>query len=174
MSEISTLLREQSETLSELLEKQAQDLALFEQTQISAAEALVEQGVPAEEAAHMVKSAEEIQDLIPEPVNVDALFVSTVFEKAAQYIESLESTVAELQAKITNSEGLNKAAAISGPEAESLQMSGFSQDQVKVLAENGILEKVAHLTGSPWEPGSSSGRPNIGTLDPIERFCLGQ
>ena len=96
----------------------------------------------------------------------------SVLEKSASYIEELEGTIATLQAKITHSEGFSKAAAVSGPDAESLQAAGFSNDQVKIMADNGILEKVAHITGSPWEPGFSSGRPTADSLDPIERFCL--
>jgi len=172
MSEISQLLRDHTEQLSEQIEKQAEQVELFEQTKLAAAETLVESGISPEEAVEMVKSAHELQDLSPLPVSVDPQFVVTVLEKSASYIEELEGTIATLQAKITHSEGFSKAAAVSGPDAESLQAAGFSNDQVKIMADNGILEKVAHITGSPWEPGFSSGRPTADSLDPIERFCL--
>lgn len=174
MSDISKLLREQAEQLTEKLQKHASDAQFLEQTKLAAAEALVEQGIDAESAVEMVKSAEEWDGLIPTPVVVDPSLVVTVFEKSASYIDELENTIAEMQAKITNSEGFSKAAAVSGPEAESLQNCGFSDDQVKIMAETGILEKVAHLAGTPWEPGTSSGRPTAESLDPIERFCFGR
>lgn len=173
MSEISQLLRDEAGYITELLEKQAEQVSLFEETKLSAAEALVEAGVSPEESLIMVKQAEELQGLSPLPVSVEPQFVVTVLEKSASYIEELEGTIADLQAKIKNSEGFSKAAAISGPDAESLQKSGFSNDEVKIMADNGILEKVAHLTGTPWEPGYSSGRPTAESLDPIARFCLG-
>lgn len=173
MSEISQLLRDEAGHITELLEKQAEQVSLFEETKLSAAEALVEAGVSPEESLIMVKQAEELQGLSPLPVSVEPQFVVTVLEKSASYIEELEGTIADLQAKIKNSEGFSKAAAVSGPDAENLQKAGFSNDQVKIMADNGILEKVAHLTGSPWEPGYSSGRPTAESLDPIARFCLG-
>lgn len=173
MSEISQLLRDEAGHITELLEKQAEQASLFEETKLSAAEALVEAGVSPEESLVMVKQAEELQGLAPLPVSIEPQFVVTVLEKSASYIEELEGTIAELQAKIKNSEGFSKAAAVSGPDAESLRSSGFSDEQVKIMAENGILEKVAHLSGTPWEPGSSSGRPTAESLDPIARFCLG-
>lgn len=174
MSEISQLLREHSESLQEKLVKQSEQESLFEQTQLAAAESLVEQGIDPEEAADLVKSAEELTDLSPTPVSVDPNFVLTILEKSASYIDELEQTIQELQTKITNSEGFSKAAAISGPEADNLHELGFSDDQVKIMADNGLLEKVAHLAGTPWEPGSSSGRPTAESLDPIERFCFGR
>lgn len=174
MSEISQLLREEAVQITEQLEKQAEQFALFEQTKLSAAEALVEAGISPEESVEMVKVAQELQDISPLPVSVDPQFVVNVLEKSASYIEDLEGTIAELQAKIKHSEGFSKAAAVSGPDAESLQNAGFSNDQVKIMADAGILEKVAHLAGSPWEPGYSSGRPNAESLDPIAKFCLGQ
>ncbi len=173
MSEISQLLREQAEHITEQLEKQAEQVSLFEQTQLTAAEALVEAGVSPEDSLSMIKQAEELKDLTPLPVSVDPQFTAAVFEKSASYIEELEGTIAELQAKIQNSEGFSKAAAVSGPDAESLRNAGFSLDQVKIMADTGILEKVAHTLGTPWEPGSSSGRPTAESLDPIERFCMG-
>lgn len=174
MSEISQLLREQAGNLQEKLEKQAEQTALFEQTKLAAAEALVEQGIDPEEAVAMVKSAEELQGLAPFPVSLDPAVIQTIMDKSASYIEELEQTIGELQAKITHSEGLSKAANISGPDAESLQACGFSEDQVKIMAETGLLEKVAHLAGTPWEPGSSSGRPSVDSMDAIERFCFGR
>jgi hypothetical protein len=174
MSEISQLLREQAEQITEQLEKQAEQVALFEQTTLAAAEALVEAGVSPEDSLSMVKQAEELKDLAPLPVTIEPQFVVTVLEKSASYIEELEGTIADLQVKIKNSEGFSKAAAISGPDAENLQSYGFSNDQVKIMADTGILEKMAHITGSPWEMGHSSGSPTADSLDPIERFCLGR
>lgn len=173
MSEISQMLREQAEHITEQLEKQAEQVALYEHTTLAAAEALVEAGVSPEDSLEMVKQAEELKDLSPLPVSVEPQFVVTVLEKSASYIEELEGTIADLQAKIKNSDGFSKAAAISGPDAETLQAVGFSNDQVKIMADNGILEKMAHITGSPWEMGHSSGRPTADSLDPIERFCFG-
>lgn len=172
MSEISQLLRDEAGHITEQLEKQAEQLSFFEETKLSAAEALVAAGVSPEDSLQMVKEAEELKDLAPLPVSVEPQFVVTVLEKSASYIEELEGTIADLQAKIKNSEGFSKAAAVSGPDAESLRNSGFSDDQVKIMADNGILEKVAHLSGTPWEPGSSSGRPTAESLDPIARFCM--
>ena len=172
MSEISQLLRDEAGHITEQLEKQAEQLSFFEETKLSAAEALVAAGVSPEDSLQMVKQAEELKDLAPLPVSVEPQFVVTVLEKSASYIEELEGTIADLQAKIKNSEGFSKAAAVSGPDAESLRNSGFSDDQVKIMADNGILEKVAHLSGTPWEPGSSSGRPTAESLDPIARFCM--
>lgn len=174
MSEISQLLRDEAATLIEQLEKQAEQAALFEQTKLSAAEALVESGISPEDSVEMVKSAQELKDLSPLPVTIDPQFVVNVLEKTASVIEELEGTIAELQAKMKHSEGFSKAAAVSGPDAESLQSAGFSNDQVKIMADAGILEKVAHLAGTPWEPGYSSGRPNAESLDPIAQFCLGR
>lgn len=172
MSEISQLLRDEAGHITEQLEKQAEQLSFFEETKLSAAEALVAAGVSPEDSLQMVKQAEELKDLAPLPVSVEPQFVVTVLEKSASYIEELEGTIADLQAKIKISEGFSKAAAVSGPDAESLRNSGFSDDQVKIMADNGILEKVAHLSGTPWEPGSSSGRPTAESLDPIARFCM--
>lgn len=174
MSEISQLLREHSSRLQEQLVKQAEQEDLFEQTKLAAAETLVSQGISPEDAVDMVKSAEELKNLSPLPVTVDPEFVAKMMDKSASYIQELEDTIQELQTKITNSEGFSKAAAISGPEAENLQTLGFSNDQVKIMAETGLLEKVAHLAGTPWEPGYSSGRPTAESLDPIERFCFGR
>lgn len=173
MSEISQLLRDEAEHITEQLEKQAEQVSLYQETTLAAAEALVQAGVDPEVSVGMVKAAQELKDLSPLPVSVDPQFVVSVLEKSASYIEELEQSIADLQAKIQNSEGFSKAAAISGPDAESLQKAGFSNDQVKIMADTGILEKVAHLTGTPWEPGYSSGRPTAESLDPIERFCLG-
>lgn len=173
MSEISQLLRDEAGHITEQLEKQAEQVSFYEEITLSASEALVASGVSPEESLSMVKQAEEFKDLAPLPVSVDPKFVVTVLEKSASYIEELEGTIANLQAKITTSEGFSKAAAISGPDAESLRNSGFSDDQVKIMAETGILEKVAQISGSPWEPGYSSGRPTAESLDPIARFCLG-
>jgi hypothetical protein len=173
MSEISQLLREHAEQITEQLEKQAEEFELFEQTRLSAAEALVEAGVSPEDSLSMVKEAQELKDLAPLPVSVEPQFVISVLEKSASYIEEMEGTIAELQAKIKNSEGFSKAAALSGPDAENLHSAGFSDEQVKIMADTGILEKVAHLTGAPWEMGSSSGRPTLDSMDPIERFCMG-
>lgn len=174
MSEISQLLRSHSEGLQEQLTKQAEQEAFYEQATLSATECLVDQGISPEDAVEMVKSAEELADLSPQSVIINPKFVLTVMEKSASYIEELEQTIQELQTKITNSEGFSKAAAISGPEAENLHALGFSNDQVKIMADTGLLEKVAHLAGTPWEPGSSSGRPTAESLDPIERFCFGR
>ena len=173
MSEISQLLRSNAEQLQEKLIKQAEEVQLFEQTKLAAAESLVEQGVNPEQALEMVKSAEELNDLTPTPVMVDPEFVKLIMEKSASYIEELEQTISELQTKITNSKGFSKAAALSGPEADNLQACGFSDDQLKIMADSGLLEKVAQLAGTPWEPGYSSGRPSAESMDPIARFCFG-
>lgn len=172
MSEISQLLREQSEHINDQLQKQAEAYEFISRTQQSAVDSLVESGMSAEAAEELVKSAEEFEGIYPKEYSVDAKFAKTVFEKAAQYIESLEKELQDSQAKIRDSEELSKVAQL-GPVADSLQNIGFSKDQVNILAQANMIEKVAHLVGSPWEPGESSGRPSADTMDPIERFCFG-
>lgn len=174
MSEISNLLRDQSEHLTEQLQKQAEAREALELTKEAAVSALIEEGVSEEEASELVKSAEELSELQPAAIVVDPQFVSTVFIKAAQYIEQLEADAAEMQVKIKHSEDLVKEASYSSPATQDLQVVGFSKEQVNILAEANMLDKVASLMSTPWEPGASSGQLSQNAMDPIEAFCFGR
>lgn len=174
MSEIANLLRSRSEDIQEGLAKQAEAEDFLQQTKLAAVESLVDQGMDAEAACAMVKSAEELQGLGVEAPEVDLGNLALVLEKAAAYIEELEASVAHSHAKIQENDELSKQAALSGlPGVDALQNTGFSNEEVKMLGEIGLLEKVAHVAGTPWDMGSSSGRPAADTLDPLEKFCRG-
>lgn len=173
MSEIATLLREKSGEITDGLVKQAEANEFVAQTQSAAIEALVAQGISAQDAGDLVKSAEELQGLVP-VVSVDLEHIADVLEKAAAYIEHLEQRDSEAQVKLQIGEELSKEASLSvRQETEVLSGVGFSKDEVKMLSEIGLLEKVANVSTVPWDMGQSSGRPAADSLDPLAKFCLG-
>ncbi len=174
MSEIAKLLRTQSEDIANELKAVADQQEFLEMTKQAAVETLIEQGIDAEKASELVKSAKEIQNLaVSQPVfNMDV--ISEVFEKSASYIEELEVRLAEMQSKIESNEEMLKQASLSGnPKVAELRGLGFSEEEIKMLGNSGMIEKVAQTAGQPWESGSVSSRPGVAAMDPIERFCLG-
>lgn len=174
MSEIAQLLRDKSGEINEQLEKVASEEQFLEQTKLAAVASLVEQGVDSAQAEDLVKSAEELQGLAPATPEFDMETVSSILVKAASYIEQLESEIAETRAKIVSNDEVEKQAAhLDGHSADLLQGIGFSQEQVKMLGETGLLEKVAQVAGKPWDMGEQSGRPDVKELDPIAAFCFG-
>jgi hypothetical protein len=197
MTQISQLLRERTEELriSDPTEIAVQQLikvaGLSEQdARYEVAQHLMEKeaanylvasaGVDIEQAVTLVKAANvNVRDLSNFDVSVTEVDPTIdLLEKAAQYIDSLES---ELEAK---KEELEKAASeivqskmdeIKLPDAiEKLASSGsFTNEDLAALKsmDQEVLIKVASAMDEPWEMGRGSGYARPKT-DPLLEFIL--
>lgn len=98
--------------------------------------------------------------------------VSSILEKAAQYITELEVKLDNREAEI---EGLNKEAsdATKAPSVEALTGTGaFTSEDLETLSslDQGTLSKVASLADNqPWNLGGPSNRPGGGS-DALTEF----
>jgi hypothetical protein len=197
MTQISQLLRERTEELriSDPTEIAVQQLikvaGLSEQdARYEVAQHLMEKeaanylvataGVDIEQAVTLVKAANvNVRDLSNFDISVTEVDPTIdLLEKAAQYIDSLES---ELEAK---NEELEKVAQdieqhrideIKLPDAiEKLASSGsFTNEDLAALKSMGqeVLTKVASAMDEPWEMGRGSGYARPKT-DPLLEFIL--
>lgn len=85
-----------------------------------------------------------------------------VLEKAADYIDELESKFNSAQAKISDMEKTASATPEMNALSKQLHLGQGEMDELKSLSE-GTLKKIASMTSStPWELGQASSIPSRG------------
>lgn len=96
--------------------------------------------------------------------------LAEILEKTAAYVESLETKVAELEAKIITSPVGNEKQAEMNKKLESI---GFTPEEIGALSvvPESILDKVANISNEPWELGKGVGMQREKT-DPLLEFLL--
>ena len=93
-----------------------------------------------------------------------------ILEKTADYIESIETQLSELQAKINASPVETEKQAEINKKLESI---GFTKEEIGALSNvpEPVLTKVANMSTEPWELGKGVGMPREKT-DPFLEFLL--
>lgn len=102
------------------------------------------------------------------------LFLAEILDKTAEYIESLESQVAELEAKIVDTSPapeVEKQAEIN----EKLANIGFTKEEIQAMDSlpQELMDKVANVVNDskPWGLGQGVGVQRDKT-DPLLEFLL--
>jgi hypothetical protein len=97
-----------------------------------------------------------------------AITKSIVLEKAAEYIEALESDIAKLQVKIVESPVEKQAETNLPAHLRQLQSLGFSEEEILALdgVPQTVIEKVAAVASEPHELGRGVG-PAVKDMDPF-------
>lgn len=148
------------------LEKKACSEFISNFTQAGIVE-LVNGGFTFEKAASTMRQVcENNSTLIGRQLNVAA------FEKAAEYIQELESKVAELE-KLAEHTDLETQKHDEKNPLSKLAGLGFSEEEISIMAQmpSDLVEKVASVNSKPWEMGNAVGMPREKT-DPLLEFIL--
>lgn len=101
--------------------------------------------------------------------------ISSILEKAAQYVTELE---VKLDIKDAEIEGLHKSAsqAVKAPSVDALTGTGaFTNEDLETLSQldDSTLSKVAGLADNqPWNMGGPSSQPSAGMGDALTEFLL--
>jgi hypothetical protein len=160
MSQITEQLKQASS-----LEKKAyfSHVKAFSSSMIST---LVQGGLSLEKAASLTKEA-CLKDQKAASLQVNA----EAFEKAAEYVEELESKVTELEkvaGQLQTEQDIEQSAPLN-----KLAAAGFTKEEVTYMNSlpEELLSKVASLGSQPWEMGSAVGVAREKT-DPMLDFLL--
>lgn len=105
--------------------------------------------------------------------NEQILFLADVLEKTAEYIQTLEGNISELEAKINNRiDPVEKQASEVNLKLENI---GLTKEQIKAMNDlpEDLIQKVASAIGEqqPWELGHGVGMKREKT-DPLLEFLL--
>lgn len=160
MSAIPSLLKKEAE-----IGKQAQYNFVRDFTASTIAH-LMKGGVSAGAASEFAKEACEKHPDIQE--NFRQILV---LEKAAEYIEQLETQVDQLNSQLA--EAVNSEAPVVSEHIQKLAKAGFSQEELTYLQSmpDELIEKVATVTSEPWQLGKAAGVER-GPSDPLLDFIL--
>ena len=161
MSNISQLLKQASGLEKQAYEKYA---STFMGSTIAS---LVRGGVGFNQASSMVKRACEVQ---PQLLGLKNNFLA--FEKAAEYVETLELKIEELE-KVAEEVYKQRPGKDSEP-IHKLAGFGFTTEELDMMSQlpENLLTKVASNTAQPYSMGQGDGISREKT-DPLLEFILG-
>ncbi|CAL9985112.1 hypothetical protein VPHD148_0279 [Vibrio phage D148] len=172
MSEISDLLWLKAQELGAEASAKQNEWQMVKSAAVTALEA---RGVSSSDAQGLLDNlAERANPTLEADIEKAAQLsqISSILEKAAQYVTELEVKLDSKEAEI---EGMHKAAsdAVKAPSVEALTGTGaFSSEDLEALnsLDDATLSKVASLTDNqPWNLGGPSERQTVG-FDALTEF----
>lgn len=172
MSEVSDLLWLKAQELGKEASAKQDEWQMVKSAAVTALEA---KGVPSSEASSLLDNlAERSNPNLEADLEKAAQLahISSILEKAAQYVTELEVKLDSKEAEI---EGLQKAAsdATKAPSVEALTGTGaFTNEDLETLSslDDATLSKVASLADNqPWNLGGPSNRVS-GGMDALTEF----